>query len=467
MYTYHVEAVVTDEAGETQSASYNLLAGPKAYSFDVRLPQYVCKEDSMLFTFRVNNMMNVPQDMKGSYYLYPLTERDRGRNIGDSDPLTDVILEGDFMANRLQDFSAWNKLPSGNYRLKLSVRDSLGREENNGAYGSDSFMLFSKSDKCPAAFTDFFYYKENEEFDVQHPAAFLLGTSYRDAYVLMDVFCERKRIESRVLQLNDTIIRMEFPYKEAYGKGITVLFSFVKDGEMYNHQVELKKRQPERALGMKWEVFRDRLHPGQEEEWKLVIKTPQGMPAAAEMLATMYDASLDKIYKSNQILRVFYPDNLYGAFRGASRYNSNYFSIYFPLKAWRVPVWSFDHFCSPYMDGRMRIVMVEDNALLEEVSVVGYGTTRNGSLTGNLRIRGANQPMLASKAESGNAVEVKYVPAQVVEDVVFESETIPVGEALQPIEGLRTNFAETAFFILNFVPTNKGSLHFPLRCRRV
>ena len=36
------------------------------------------------------------------------------------------------------------------------------------AYGSDSFMLFSKSDKRPAAFTDFFYYKENEEFDVQY-----------------------------------------------------------------------------------------------------------------------------------------------------------------------------------------------------------------------------------------------------------------------------------------------------------
>ena len=72
-----------------------------------------------------------------------------------------------------------------------------------------------------------FNYKENEEFDVQYPAAFLLGTSYRDAYVLMDVFCDRKRIESRVLQLNDTIIRMEFPYKEAYGKGITILFQFL------------------------------------------------------------------------------------------------------------------------------------------------------------------------------------------------------------------------------------------------
>ena len=112
--------------------------------------------------------------------------------------------------------------------------------------------------------------------------------------------------------------------------------------------------------------------------------------------------------------------------------------------------------------------MVEDNALLEEVSVVGYGTTRNSSLTGNLRIRGANQPMLASKAESGNAVEVKYVPAQVaedaVEDVVFESETIPVGEALQPIEA--PTLPKQPFFILNFVQTNKGSLRFLLRCRR-
>ena len=116
------------------------------------------------------------------------------------------------------------------------------------------------------------------------------------------------------------------------------------------------------------------------------------------------------------------------------------------------------------MDGRMRIVMVEDNALLEEVSVVGYGTTRNSSLTGNLRIRGANQPMFAAKEDSGNAVEVKYVPAQVaedaVEDVVFESETIPVGEALQPIEGLRTNFAETAFFYPQLRTNEQGELAF-------
>lgn len=450
--TYTIEAVVTDEAGETQTATYRLMAGPRAYSFNVDLPQYICKEDSMVFTFGVNNIMSIPQKVKGTYRLYPAGDAGKSKNMKAEQP----ALTGDFIANQPQNFSAWNKLPSGNYRLELSVRDSLGREENNGEYGSDRFLLFSKNDTRPAAFTDLFYYGENEKFDEQHPAAFLLGTSYQDAYVLMDVFCDRKRIDSRVLQLSDTIVRMEYPYKEAYGDGVTVLFNFVKNGEMYGRQIYLEKRQPERTLDMKWEVFRDRLRPGQQEEWKLTIKTPQGMPAAAEMLATMYDASLDKIYKRNQLLQVLYPSNLYGAFRSASNYGNTYFSLYFPLKAWKTPMWSFDHFCSPYMDGVMRIVMTEDNAVLEETTVIGYGTTRKSAATGGLRVRGA--------AEASKAVEVKYVPVNVEEsavaDAVFEEELIPVGQTLQPAADLRTNFAETAFFYPQLRTNEQGEVAF-------
>lgn len=465
VYTYHVEAVVTDEAGETQTASYNLLAGPKAYSLDVRLPQYICKEDSLSFVWGVNNIMGVPQDIKGSYRIYPAENRSGFRNVKAGKKAEQAVLTGDFIANQRQDFPVWSKLPSGSYSLELSVRDSLGHEEDNGEYGGDRFMLFSKNDVRPAAFTELFYYKENEEFDARHPAAFLLGTSYQEAYVLMDVFCDRKRIESRVLHLNDTIVRMEFPYKEMYGEGITVLFNFVKGGEMYSHQVYLKKRQPERTLDMKWEVFRDRLRPGQKEEWKLVIKTPQGLPATAEMLATMYDASLDKIYSRDQLLKVFYPSYLYGAFRNASHYDTNYFSVYFPLKAWKVPAWQFDHFCSPYMDDVLRIVMVEDNASLEETVVVGYGNVRTKSATGRLNAHSLNSA--AAK------VEMKFVPAAEsgerlataedigVSDVVFEEEFIPVGaQTLQPAVDLRTNFAETAFFYPQLRTNEQGEIAF-------
>lgn len=458
IYTYSIEAVVTDEAGETQTASYNLLAGPEAYSFNVNLPQYICKEDSMFFTFGVNNMMNIPQNIKGTYKIFSFADM----NAKSEKERKQVALEGDFTANQRQDFSSWSKLPSGNYHLELNVRDSLGREGNSGEYANNRFLLFSKEDKRPATFTDFFYYKENEEFDAQHPAAFLLGTSYKDAYVLMDVFCDQKRIESRVLQLNDTIIRMEYPYKESYGNGVTILFNFVKGGEMYSQQIYLKKRQPERTLDMKWEVFRDRLRPGQEEEWKLVIKTPQGMPAAAEMLATMYDASLDKIFKRNQLLRVFYPDNLYGVYRNASFYNNSYFSIYFPLNAWRVPEWRFDHFYSPYDEVGNLSQVVEDGARME-VNVVGYRSDQTKSTTGGLKNRGVGN--MVAKADNAQKVEIKYMPVSVEEsavaDVAFEEEIVPVDEeTLQPVTGLRTNFAETAFFYPQLRTNELGEVAF-------
>ena len=83
---------------------------------------------------------------------------------------------------------------------------------------------------------------------------------------------------------------------------------------------------------MKWEVFRDKLRPGQEEEWKLTVKTPQGMPAAAEMLATMYDASLDKIWKNNQSLRIGYNLSVPGTRWMDGYWGMNSYNYWFPSR---------------------------------------------------------------------------------------------------------------------------------------
>ena len=111
---------------------------------------------------------------------------------------------------------------------------------------------------------------------------------------MMNVFCGDKLLESKALNLSDTIVRFQYPYQESYGNGIFVNFCMVRDGQVYQERVQARKRLPDKTLVMKWDVFRDKLRPGQKEEWKLTIKTPQGQAAHAEMLATMYDASLDK-----------------------------------------------------------------------------------------------------------------------------------------------------------------------------
>lgn len=448
-YTYQIEATVTDGAGETQTATYHLSAGTKAYSFSTSLSQYLCKEDAFSFTFRVSNEAGVPQNVKGICRLYPVAEKSE---TGKTDA-PQSVWEGEFAANQPQDFSAWKELPSGKYRLELSVRDSLGREESNAdGYGGYRFLLFSKNDKRLPSFTHIFYYNESEEFDAQHPAAFLFGTSHRDAYVLMDVFCDGKRIESRTLQLNDTILRFEYPYKENYGEGVTLLFNFVKNDAMYSQQVFLKKKQPNRTLDMKWEVFRDRLRPGQEEEWKLIVKTPQGTPAAAELLATMYDASLDKLYSHRQYLSVYFPYRLRSAYRDASSYRHTSFSFYFPLKHWRGTDWVFDYFCSPYAFYDAVESVAEVMMVTNDEAVVS--PTRAFASTGGMLLKSAAAKTMNAREESAPAAS----------DVLFEEEVTSVApteeQTLQPVADLRTNFAETAFFYPQLRTNEQGEIAF-------
>ena len=437
-FSYQVEVSVTGDAGETQTAQYSLSATGQAYFFMSDINRELCREDSISGKLAVMNASNETLPMEGMCRLYPVIDSKSGK-IADK-----PVYESVFTSGEIKDFAAWKQLPSGEYRFILSVRNRNGKEVSN-ADNAVNLMLFSLADPRPAMFVETFLYEKNTEFDATHPAVFYFGTSMQDAYVLVDVFGQKGRLESRTLSLSDSIVRMEYPYRKEYGDGVAVQFTFVKNGQLYTRRVELRKRLPKRTLDMKWEVFRDRLRPGQEEEWKLVIKTPQGFPAAAEMLAMMYDASLDRIYSRHQSLSVYYNRYIpYFYWDLSSNYGKSY-TPYFPLKSWRVPVWRFDYFCSPYNGTAEVLQIVENDAVLCEPTIVGYGATR-------------------TKMKTGRAVEVKYAPAlaeESVTDVVFESETIPLDEqALQPMAGLRTNFAETAFFYPQLRTNEQGEVTF-------
>lgn len=434
-FSYQIEVSVTGDAGETQTSQCHLSAARQAYFFMPDINRELCKVDSISGKLAVMNAVNETLAMEGICRLYPVLDSKTGK-ISDK-----PVYESTFTSGETKDFAAWKQLPSGAYRFVMSVRDRDGKEVSN-ADNTVNIVLFSLTDTRPAMFMETFLYEKNTEFDATHPALFYFGTSMKDAYVLVDVFGRKGRLESRTLSLSDSILRMEYPYREEYGDGVAVQFTFVKNGQLYTRRVELRKRLPERTLDMKWEVFRDRLRPGQEEEWRLVIKTPQGFPAAAEMLAMMYDASLDRIYSRSQSLSVYYNRYIPYYYWDINNNNGKSYAPYFPTKSWKVPVWHFDYFTSPYTGVAEVLQIVENNAI---VSGAGYGITRN-------------------KMIAGRAVEAKYVPAQVEEgvaDVVFESETIPLdGQTLQPVADLRTNFAETAFFYPQLRTNEQGEIAF-------
>ena len=445
---FTIAATVTDEAGETRSASQSLSAGERAYEISIPVPEELCKEDSLSMTFGVSNMAGVSQDVEGTYRLY---------REGENTP----ALEGTFQANQAQDLRSWRSLPSAYYRLEVSVRDSLGREEKirypmDGYDEEDTFLLFSKADKRLPGNTTIFLYTENKQFDAEHPASFLFGTSEKEAYVLMDVFDKDRRIESRVMMLSDTLCRFTYPYKESYGDGLSVTFCLVKRGMDFNRTLTLEKCPPERKLNLKWEVFRDKLLPGQSEEWRLTVRTSQGQPAMAEMLALMYDASLDQLYRRDQRLEALFSRSYIAShYWYGNNGRTVYLAPHFPMPDRKIYSWAFDYldvmipqpgFRSIYYN----TISIADASMVMSVPQMAKMTSRASG--------GAMQMDVEEGAEVLN--EVVTVTGYDIADLQELKSEEELGSALPPSENVRTNFAETAFFYPQLRTNGQGEIVF-------
>ncbi|MBD9091838.1 MAG: alpha-2-macroglobulin [Bacteroides oleiciplenus] len=431
-YTYRIEATVTNQAGETQTAVTSLAAGSRSVVLSVDDEDRICKDDSIRLTFYAKNLNGEPVSLKGDYRLVQVVN-------GDSL----VRINGTFESNVATLLPEWKNLPSGTYELQLKAKDDQGRNVDF----EKEIVLFSYDDNRPVVKSDVWFYVRNDEFNAGHPAQFCFGTSYKDAYVMLDIFSGKQRLESKILQLSDSIVRFDVPYLDAYGDGIEYLFTFVKDGNVYSKSVILRKRLPDKKLTMKWDVFRDKLRPGQEEEWRLTIKTPQGTPAAAEMLATMYDASLDKIYPNRQSFFVDYSRYIPSISWREGYANWLYYSCTFPMKNWKVPMMIYDRF-------------YDTQAALTEAVVMGYGVAPKSVLTGSVR----GMATVQSRAMAKNSADMVVADddADIEEHAIFEKamEAPEMATGGASTVELRTNFAETAFFYPQLRTNEQGEISF-------
>lgn len=424
-YTYNIQADVTDGAGETQQANLSLPLGSTSIVLNMdNLPDNLVKEKKLEIKLTAMNLSGEPVDTPVTYQVVEMEKQKDGQEKEGR-----KILTGTVEANKSFVPEAIYALPSGNYRLKLSAKDTQGRE----CTAFKNFLLFSLNDKRPPFVITDWFYQDGLEFDAASPATIYIGSSEKNVYLLYDVFAGNKRLESKRIQLSDSVISFRFPYKKEYGDGILVSMAFVKDGRLYSHNAQIMKPAPEKKLQLKWTTFRDKLRPGQEEEWKLTVLYPDGRPAEAEMLATMYDASLDKIYSAHKLdFGVDFHYVVPLTYWNTSYMRNAYLYVDFPLKRLRAVPLEYSELIIP-STGRMEAV------------VVGYGGSPRAALTGSLKIRGRSAANAVMKQE---AVTDMVLQEEMVETSAQENAEMDSSEELAETGDIqiRENFAETAFF---------------------
>ena len=120
---------------------------------------------------------------------------------------------------------------------------------------------------------------------------------------MYEVFAGEKQIEKKWLRLSNRTKKFSIPFTKAMADGATISLSMVRDEKVLSKMIVLSEKTLPKALTPKLTVFRDKLQPGNTEEW--TINIPESKSKMAELMTVMYDASLDKLRRHSW---QFYPN---------------------------------------------------------------------------------------------------------------------------------------------------------------
>ena len=438
-FNFEVSAIVTDISGESHEGVMSLPLGTKPTILTVNLPKRIETDSLKTVTFAYRNASGMPISSRLKYRI------DKGE-WKDAEANAPVSIKE--YASSASSSLVWK---SGVHQLEaICGTDTLQQK----------FTLFSMKDTHPVEPTTEWYYQTAKTFPRDgKPVYIQVGSSENGAHIVYSIIAGNKLLEKGAWELGDSIVTLPFTYKEEYASGIVLNYSFVKQGKCYTRMMSIARPLPEKKLNIAWKTFRNRLTPGQKEEWTLKITTPDGKPAKAQLMSVLYDKSLDQIaphfwnfslgfyqslpdcyWEDNLTFRSLYLNGVYPTKyydeRGldVDKFDGKYFSYYAYMQA--VELSKLER-----SSGRtVEAVRIKKDELVKEEAKV-------------IRIRGSKMTRVGAAAPSANKV------FDVVEEMPqFAGGSGSDAELFLDQVQVRENLNETAFFYPALESDNNGNV---------
>ncbi len=441
-FNFEVSAIVTDISGESHEGVMSLPLGTKPTILTVNLPKRIETDSLKTVTFAYRNASGMPISCRLKYRIDKGEWKDAEANA----PVS--IKEYASSASSASSSLVWK---SGVHQLEaICGQDTLQQK----------FTLFSMKDTHPVEPTTEWYYQTAKTFPRDgKPVYIQVGSSENGAHIVYSIIAGNKLLEKGAWELGDSIVTLPFTYKEEYASGIVLNYSFVKQGKCYTRMMSIARPLPEKKLNIAWKTFRNRLTPGQKEEWTLKITTPDGKPAKAQLMSVLYDKSLDQItphfwnfslgfYQS--LPNCYWEDNL--------TFRSLYLNGAYPTKYYDERGLDVDKFDGKYFSYYAYMQAVELSKLerslggtVESVRIKKDELVREEAKV--MKIRGSNMTRVAAAAPSANKV------FDVVEEMPqFAGGSGSDAELFLDQVQVRENLNETAFFYPALESDNNGNV---------
>ena len=446
-FNFEVSAIVTDISGESHEGVMSLPLGTRPTILTVNLPKRIEADSLKTVTFAYRNASGMPISSRLKYRIDKGEWKDAEANA----PVS--IKEYASSASSASSSLVWK---SGVHQLEaICGQDTLQQK----------FTLFSMKDTHPMEPTTEWYYQTAKTFPRDgKPVYIQVGSSENGAHIVYSIIAGNKLLEKGAWELGDSIVTLPFTYKEEYASGIVLNYSFVKQGKCYTRMMSIARPLPEKKLNIAWKTFRNRLTPGQKEEWTLKITTPDGKPAKAQLMSVLYDKSLDQIAPHSWNFSLGFYQSLPNCYwKHNLTFRSFYLNGVYPTKYYDEKQLDVDKFDGKFFSYNAYMQAVELSKLerssggtVEAVRVDKHSSMKDELVREEakvMRIRGSKMVRVGATAPSANKVF----------DVVEEMPQFAGGSGSDVEQFLdqvqvRENLNETAFFYPALESDNNGNV---------
>lgn len=321
VFTYTVQAEVTDVAGETREALTRVTVGYVALQADVELPANISRDRPLECPLITKNFNGEFEPAQGTVTIYALKAPERiFRPRLWAKPDTFVMSREEFYRlfphdphDGEDDFHNWergkkmreirfdtgksttlrleklDRWPEGKYVAEMTTQDAFGNPIRVVRF----FTLYSEQENAVPAHALFWRTVVKGKAEPGDTALILWGSAATPVRARLEIFHGDQVIERRWITADRGKYPLAVPIREAYRGNVALSLFFVRYGRVYHFTHLIQVPWSNKQLRITYETFRDKLKPGQPEEWRLKISGPEGERVAAEMVAAMYDASLD------------------------------------------------------------------------------------------------------------------------------------------------------------------------------
>ncbi|WP_142783923.1 alpha-2-macroglobulin family protein [Changchengzhania lutea] len=400
IFNYEITADVTDLNGETRSATTIVNVGYHALiatmSLDANLDKNNKDHSIKIETKNLNGefvpakglikvyKLEAPQSVlrprpwaapdytmiskKDFKNLFP-HEAYRDEHLPENWKKGEKVFEKSFNTSESKDL-ALGKIKnweSGKYLITLESKDKFGQLVKDEI----KTTLYSHENKTVADNQLFQITPNKESYAVGENAIITLGSAAKNLNVTVTVEKNRKIIKTEIVQLNNNKKTLSIPITKEDLGGFSVTYSYAVFNSFQSGVLNITVPYPKTDLEIETKTFRDKLQPGTDETWSFKIKGPQGEKVSAELLACMYDASLDQFkahtWNFNPIQNRIYDPFTYS--NGNRSFGTSYFKVYNTRRSLNYPAQSYDQFnWFGFSFGRTRLQFRNESMMVKSMS---------------------------------------------------------------------------------------------------